>query len=119
MDWTRFFFAGWGSSFSAYVALQALTLVALRRPAWYLALVPIPFMLWVALLTGQAWGQQSNLWPLLMIFTSPVAVLYLLLLGTVGLISQAHPRRRSLVSLMFIVIVGASLPYVYMFAIAG
>jgi hypothetical protein len=118
MDWAGFFVTGWGSAFSAYVVLQALTLVVLKRPLWYAAAVPVPLMLWVAIATVQAWQQHSNLWPLPMIFTSPVAVLYLLLLGTIGLVHQAHSQRRGLVSLMFAVVIGATLPYV-MFAFAG
>ena len=118
-DWASFFLFGWGASFSGYVVLQALTLVAVKRPYWYAVVLPFPIMLWVTYATAQAYWQQSNIWPLLMVFASPVAALYLLVLGAIGLKHQAHPQSRSLILLMLGVVIAASLPYVYMVTLYG
>jgi hypothetical protein len=75
-------------------------------------------MIWVAFITAHAWQQQSNMWPITMIFASPVAILFLLILGVVGLVMQTHPSRRPLIASLFAVVVAACLPYVYMFAVA-
>src|SRR5947209_7647238 len=77
-SWVRFFCFGWGSGFSAYVVLQFITTLTLKRLPRYLSLVPVPFMIWVVFVTAHAWQQQSNMWPITLIFASPIAVLYLL-----------------------------------------
>jgi len=58
-----------------YVVLQA---VALARPGGRLAAaVPLAVMVPVFAFTGVSLALQSNLWPLLLLMASPVAVLYL------------------------------------------
>lgn len=58
-----------------YLVLQA---VALMRPgSRAAAVVPLAVMAAVFAYTGVALAQESNLWPLTLLFVSPVAVLYL------------------------------------------
>lgn len=67
----------------AYPALQVYT--ALKFPGfWRLAaLLPVPAMGYVVIVTIAAFVQQSNLWPILLIFVGPVATVYLALLTVV------------------------------------
>ena len=79
--WGRFFLAGWGLPFTLYVLAQALAVVRFKGRARMWAAAPIPLMAWVLYATLDAFAQQSNLWPVLMILTSPVALAYLVLLA--------------------------------------
>jgi hypothetical protein len=90
-DWANFFFAGWGLPFSLYVVAQVIALTMLRGRTLWFALLPIVPMAWVAYATAGAWAAQSNLWPIMMIFASPVAVVYV---GAI-LIAAMIRRRRS------------------------
>lgn len=75
----NFFLAGWGLGFTAYVVLQSLALVALtRNRRRRIALLPGPVMLGVFLWTMYAYQTGSNLWPIVMIFASPVAAIAVL-----------------------------------------
>lgn len=58
-----------------YVVLQAVALV--RPGSRAAAVVPLAVMVPVFAYTGLALAQGSNLWPLMLLFASPVAVLYL------------------------------------------
>jgi len=78
----RFFLSGWGLGFSAYVVVQVLALLALRTSRRRrISLLPAPVMLGVLLWTAYAYNADSNLWPLVMIFASPVAVIAVLAIG--------------------------------------
>jgi hypothetical protein len=69
--------------FAAIVAYPALQYSALRqlRGVWFgLGLVPLGVMAVVGVLTAMALAKGANLWPLLLIFTAPLATTYLLLL---------------------------------------
>jgi hypothetical protein len=81
--WSMFFLAGWGLPFTLYVVAQLIAVVRLRGQARIWAAIPIPFMVWVLYVTLDAFAQNSNLWPIVMIFTSPVALAYVLLVGIV------------------------------------
>jgi hypothetical protein len=81
--WSTFFLAGWGLPFTLYVIAQTVAVVRLRGPARIWAAVPIPFMVLVLYVTLNAFVQQSNLWPIVMIFASPVALAYVVLVGIV------------------------------------
>jgi len=118
-NWPSFFVIGWGTTFTAYVILQVITLVTLRRPYVYAAAVPLPFMSWVAFATLDAFLHGSNIWPMLMILTSPCAILFLLVVTAIGLKMQGHLRRGWIVSAMLAIAVAASGPYVYMSIAAG
>ena len=81
--WSTFFLAGWGLPFTLYVVAQIVALVRLRGRARIWAAVPIPFMVLVLYVTWNAFAQESNLWPIVMIFASSVAFAYVLLVGIV------------------------------------
>ena len=114
-NWITFFLFGWGSSFSAYVVLQSIALATLKKWLWYAAAVAAPFMLYVALITIEGYAQGSNMWPIVMIFGSPLAIVYVLAVTTVGLKTQNHPKRRALTLTMSGTVVAAIIPYVVMF----
>jgi hypothetical protein len=118
IDWLGFFFGGWGSPFSAYVALQTLALATLWRPLKYVALVPLPIMLWIAVLTFQAFHEHSNAWPLLLILVSPVAALALGVLEIVGVWRQSQPHRIVLISLTLAILVAGALAGARMFGMS-
>ena len=64
-----------------YVPLQVISLIRLKDHQLLLfTLTPLPLMIFVYLITWHAYTQESNLWPIFMLLTSPVAVLYLLIL---------------------------------------
>ena len=64
----------------AYFVAQCYTLIAWRR-AWRIAaVVPLVGMVPVVVLTFQAYRQESNLWPILLLFAGPPALLYLIVL---------------------------------------
>jgi hypothetical protein len=114
VSWLRFFLIGWGAPFTAYVILQIVALVTLKRPYWYIAALPAPIMLWVLFITFDALLKGSNVWPVLMIFASPVAVFFILVVASIGLIVQAHARRWRIVSAMSAIAIAAAGSYVYM-----
>lgn len=113
-SWMGFFAFGWGTTFAAYVILQVIALFVLKRPILYAAALPVPIMLWVAYVTFDAFLHQSNMWPMLMILASPVAILFLLVVAAIGLKVQAHVRRVPLLSSMLAIAVAAAVPYVFM-----
>ena len=73
--------AGWGLPFTLYVIAQLLVVVQLKGPARMWAAASIPLMAWVLYVTLEGFAQQSNLWPIVMIFASPVALVYVLLVA--------------------------------------
>jgi hypothetical protein len=65
---------------AAYFVAQCYTLIAWRS-AWRLAAtVPLVGMVPVIVLTFQAYRQQSNLWPILLLFAAPLVLSYLIVL---------------------------------------
>jgi len=63
-----------------YVPLQVLAFKVLRGGRRGLALVPLCGMLPVLAVTLTALVGGSNLWPILLLFTAPLATLYLVVL---------------------------------------
>ena len=61
-------------------------------------------MLYVAWATIEAYYQQSNLWPILMILASPIAVLVVAAILIAGLKIQVHPRRRMFTFLTAVIV---------------
>ena len=116
--WLTFLVAGWGTFFTAYLIVQVVILATVKRPYLYWAAIPVPLMALVVIVTIQALLQESNLWPILLIFASPLALLYLLAVGITGLNRQAHPKRRSLVTGAVIISLAACIPYGLLFAYA-
>lgn len=69
--------------FAAAIAYPRLQYLALRqmRGVWLvLSLVPLAVMLVVGVVTTLALSEGANLWPILLIFTAPVATVYLAVL---------------------------------------
>jgi hypothetical protein len=69
--------------FGAAIAYPRLQYSALRqmRGVWLvLSLVPLAVMLVVGVVTALVLSEGANLWPLLLIFTAPVATAYLAVL---------------------------------------
>lgn len=60
-----------------YLWLQARALVVWR--GWWMlpALPPLPVLVWVAVVTVEAYRAESNLWPIVMILTAPAGVVWL------------------------------------------
>ena len=76
--------------FPIYVITQMVAIFRLRGGWRWASLVPVIPMIYVVAVTIKAFEQQSNLWPLLLIFSSPLALVYILLI--VGLY-QLVPRK--------------------------
>jgi hypothetical protein len=95
-SWGAFFLGGWGTVFSAYALIQVLALCTLRPPHLRTALVPLGVMMVVGLLTVVAYRGQSNLWPVLLVLTSPIALLAVAIIEVIGLRARAHPQREML-----------------------
>ena len=64
----------------AYFVAQCYTLIAWRRGWWRAAAVPLVGMIPIIVVTIQGYRQESNLWPLLLLFAGPLALLYLIVL---------------------------------------
>jgi hypothetical protein len=80
-------FAIMGVAFVAVLSYPGLQYSALRqwRGVWFvLGLVPLGVMGVVLALTVVAFIQGSNLWPILLIFTAPLATSYLLILRLIA-----------------------------------
>ena len=67
----------------AYFFLQALMAARYRGRWLVLSLVPLLFMVPLALHAALAFASGSGLWPLLLIFASPIAFAYLLGLAVI------------------------------------
>ena len=75
----------------AYLPLQAYAALSMRGLSRILSIVPLLLMVPVFAITANAYHQQSNLWPILMIFAAPVATLYLMILIVVRRTSRGQP----------------------------
>jgi hypothetical protein len=76
--------------FPAYVIAQIAAIVFLRRGWRWASLVPVPPMIFVVAATVKAYSDQSNLWPLLLLFSSPVALLYVLAIFGLNLLLRRN-----------------------------
>lgn len=81
-------------SFVLYVALQIVAVVMLRGVWRVASLIPAVPMALVFLATVVGLFQGSNLWPILMLFTGPPALLYVVVLLGVFAIKQGLARKR-------------------------
>jgi hypothetical protein len=61
----------------AYLALQVIALARLSGGARAAAAAPLVVMIPVAVITAIGLAQASNLWPLLLLLASPLALAYL------------------------------------------
>lgn len=62
----------------AYIILQFVVIRRSTGISRWVAAAPLVFMVPIVVLTVLGLVQESNLWPLLLIFASPVAFLYVL-----------------------------------------
>jgi hypothetical protein len=76
MDWLWFFLAGWGLPATAWTALTVVAACRLEGRLRLLAMVPVPIMAVVAVVTASLYANDSNLWPILLIFGAPLACLW-------------------------------------------
>jgi hypothetical protein len=65
----------------ADVIVQTLVLMRTSGPSKWAAGLPLLVMVPVYVMTGIAYVQESNLWPLCLLFTSPVALLYVVIVA--------------------------------------
>jgi len=86
--WIWFSIAGWGFPFTVYTCAQVVSVVVLRGRYLRLALIPIPIMAVVLVVTYLGYVWKSNLWPIWLILTSPVALLYLATLWIVAVVTR-------------------------------
>lgn len=84
----EFFIGGWGLGFAIYVVLQLVTVVSIKRNWRVIAMLPVPIMIGVLLWTIYAYRSGSNLWPIVMIFASPLAILGVLVIWIAMWIAQ-------------------------------
>ena len=88
IDWARFFFLGWGLSFTTYVVLQiSVTLLSRGRLRW-LALTPAPFVALILMHAIAKYHATSSLWPVLLIIGSASAALFCIVMMGVALIAR-------------------------------
>jgi hypothetical protein len=76
-NWVAFFFGGWGSITTIYVLLQIAALARARGKALYVVLAPLLVFLISIYVSADAYKSDSNLWPVPMLVTSAVGILYL------------------------------------------
>jgi hypothetical protein len=100
----EWFVNGWGVGFGAYVAIQISALLALRGRWRALSALPLPFMLFLFVVTLQSEARGDTLWPLPMILLSPGAALGLLLLWVVALVNTNRTNRVWVPGLIAVVI---------------
>ncbi len=74
-DWGRFFFTSWGIPFTVYLVLQIAAILHLEGGSRKAVLVPLAIMAIVVIITMIAYQQESNLWPIYLIFSSPFAAI--------------------------------------------
>jgi len=70
---------GFGSAL-AYIPLQLYAAIRWQGVWRIVALVPILLMIPIFVVTALAFAQQSNLWPILLIFAAPLGTGYLVIL---------------------------------------
>ena len=76
LDWLLFFVSPYGLSTTAYVVVQLVAIV--RTSGWtrVVCLLPLPLMAVLLIQSFHAYQGDSNLWPVLLIFAAPVALMY-------------------------------------------
>jgi len=90
-DWISFLFFGWGLPFSLYVLFQVVAPLLAEGKYRALAMVPVPIMCIVVVVTFFSYQANSNLWPIWLILVSPFMLLYLMLVLGFGLRNSKRP----------------------------
>ena len=89
----KFFFAGLGLPFTAYLIIQILAIKfvgdGVKRMVW----IPLPLMMIVLVGSVVAFNNGSNMWPIWLIVTSPIAIAYI---SAVWLTHVFKSKRRTL-----------------------
>ena len=98
VSWLRFWLWSWGLPFTLYVVAQVVALVRLRGAARIWVTLPVPFMAWVLYYTFDALAQKANLWPIVLIFTGPVALAYVLAVAAIVFFMARARQKRGKVS---------------------
>ena len=79
LEWLPFVLT-FGLPFDFYLAMQVLVLIRFKGGWRVAALLPLPIMAYVLLLTVRAYSADSNLWPIYLIIVSIPAFVFLLIL---------------------------------------
>ena len=82
IDWIRFFLTSWGIPFTVYLILQIGSIIHLKGRNRKIALIPLPIMFLVVIITIIGYQRDINLSPIYIILVSPIAALFV---GTVWL----------------------------------
>jgi hypothetical protein len=98
VSWLRFWLWSWGLPSTLYVVAQVVALVRLRGAARIWVALPVPFMAWVFYYTFDALAQKANLWPIVLIFTGPVALAYVLAVAAIVFFMARARQKRGKVS---------------------
>jgi hypothetical protein len=72
-------------SVAAYVVLQVVVIIRSSGLSRLLGALPLLLMVPIVVLTLVGLAQRSNLWPLLLLLASPLALLYVLAFAAFGL----------------------------------
>ena len=75
----------------AYILLQFVVIWWTSGPSRWVAALPLVFMIPVFVLTGVGIAQESNLWPIWLLFASPVALLYVIVIAFVRPTAKHSP----------------------------
>jgi len=86
------FTLGWGVGFGVYSILQVAAIFTLTGWRRLLIAVPIPFMLYILVITLRGEARGLSLWPLPMILFSPGAALGVLLVWIGSLVTSGRNR---------------------------
>jgi hypothetical protein len=77
----------------AYIAVQGIVLARSNRRSWMVAATPMLYMVPIFVITVQALAEESNVWPLLMLLASPVALVHAGIIAIVQRSLSAGSRR--------------------------
>ncbi len=75
----------------AYIIMQFVVIWRSSSPSRWVAALPLVVMVPVFVLTGMAYAQESNLWPLCLLLASPVALLYVVGVAIIVLWKKRSP----------------------------
>lgn len=84
-DWIKFFFTSWGIPFTIYLILQIGSILYLKGNDRKVALLPLPVMILIVIITIVGYRRGNNLWPIYLIFVSPLAAIFIGIVWVRGL----------------------------------
>ena len=77
-SWVHFFMFGYGQTFTAYIVLQTIATIVFERNRIIVS-AALPVMLVALLVSVLSFYCNSNMWPILLILLSPIAIGYVVL----------------------------------------